>query len=451
MTCFLKNGEEKDVAANLDTLVIEPDRGVDCRMIISEIVLQHVEEASFLWLLRDSAVREPHYNLSELVHLDDRIDAHLDGLRIAGNAGWEIAQENLTFEESGEVFAASILALNEWIKGKKGRFDAIIKCLDIDPLLSSGLASAMGWYQFEDIEPVVQTFASEECSFLKRCAIAACAIHRKDPGMLLLNGLEHNDSFVRSRALKAVGELGRHDLLPILKKHLEDDDSDCRWQAAWAAGLFNDRQSLPTLFSVAENGGERAEDACAMAVRVMNPGESEPWLNMLMAVPGLARIGIKGYGAMGNPGNIPKLLQMMEYPDLARPAGEAVSMITGVDLADEDLDRDSPEGFEAGPTEDPEDENVDLDPDEDLPWPDSALVAQWWNENKNRFPANARYLAGRPVESKHLIHVLKIGYQRQRIAATVELAMMHPGTSLFEVRAPGKRQESLLRTTDEIK
>jgi uncharacterized protein (TIGR02270 family) len=167
-----------------------------------------------------------------------------------------------------------------------------------------------------------------------------------------------------------------------------------------------------------------------------------------MAVPGLARIAVKGAGAMGNSDNIPQLLQMMEDPDLARPAGEAVSMITGVDLAYEDLDKDQPEGFEAGPTEDPKDENVDLDSDEDLPWPNPELLARWWNENKNRFSANTRYLAGNPVESKHLIHVLKAGYQRQRMAASVEIAMMGPGTPLFEIRAPGKRQKLLLRETD---
>ena len=42
-------------------------------------------------------------------------------------------------------------------------------------------------------------------------------------------------------------------------------------------------------------------------------------------------------------------------------------MITGVDIAYEDLEGAWPEGFVAGPTEDPEDENVAMDPDEDLP------------------------------------------------------------------------------------
>lgn len=41
----------------------------------------------------------------------------------------------------------------------------------------------------------------------------------------------------------------------------------------------------------------------------------------------------------------------------------------------------------------------------------------------------------------HRQHVLRHGYQRQRAAAAIELAMMKPGQPLFEVRAPGFCQQ----------
>jgi hypothetical protein len=62
-------------------------------MIIKHIVEQHAEEAAFLWLLRDAAVGAPHYDLKDLARLDERVEAHLDGLRIAGVEGWEICRE----------------------------------------------------------------------------------------------------------------------------------------------------------------------------------------------------------------------------------------------------------------------------------------------------------------------------------------------------------------------
>jgi uncharacterized protein (TIGR02270 family) len=129
---------------------------------------------------------------------------------------------------------------------------------------------------------------------------------------------------------------------------------------------------------------------------------------------------------------------------MARVAGESFTMITGVDLAYDDLEGEWPEGFEAGPTEEPEDEDVEMDPDEDLPWPEPELIHEWWGKNKNNFQNGTRYLCGKPISEQQCQHVLRYGYQRQRAAAAIELAIMNPGQPLFEVRAPGFRQQKLL-------
>ncbi len=77
--------------------------------ILTHIVEQHAEEAAFLWLLRDKAVDAPHYARRHLARLDERVEAHVDGLRVAGEAGREIAWKQLEqFGETGEMFAAAI-------------------------------------------------------------------------------------------------------------------------------------------------------------------------------------------------------------------------------------------------------------------------------------------------------------------------------------------------------
>ena len=68
---------------------------IEWKTVIESIINQHAEEASFLWLLRNEAVHQPHYDLNDLAELDDRVKAHIDGLRIAGDKGWEICKENL--------------------------------------------------------------------------------------------------------------------------------------------------------------------------------------------------------------------------------------------------------------------------------------------------------------------------------------------------------------------
>ena len=151
-----------------------------------------------------------------------------------------------------------------------------------------------------------------------------------------------------------------------------------------------------------------------------------------------------GCGMTGDPLYIPTLIKQMEVPEQARVAGEAFSMITGIDLAYDDLDTDQPEDFEAGPTEDPEDENVDLDPDEDLPWPDQALIQQWWDDHGRNYQPGQRYLCGQPISEANCRRVLIEGFQRQRISAAYELALMNPDEPLFEWRAPGFRQQEWL-------
>jgi uncharacterized protein (TIGR02270 family) len=122
-------------------------------------------------------------------------------------------------------------------------------------------------------------------------------------------------------------------------------------------------------------------------------------------------------------------------------------MVTGVDIAYEDLEGKWPEGFEAGPTENPEDDYVELDPDEDLPWPNPQLIQKWWGRHKSQFSSGARYLMGKPISPDHLQHVLRTGRQRQRAAAALELAMLYRGQPLFEVRMPGFRQTQVLGLT----
>jgi uncharacterized protein (TIGR02270 family) len=252
------------------------------------------------------------------------------------------------------------------------------------------------------------------------------------------------DAAVRARALKAAGELGRADLLPQITEHLSDDSEKCCYYAAWSAMLLGAAQGVSVMQRLAESPSPYAEAACTLAVREMRPHEAASWLERLRRLPDKNRVAIVGFGALGDPACVPFLMGQMQVPELARLAGEAFSMITGVDIAYQDLEGEWPEGFEAGPTEDPEDENVEMDPDEDLPWPEPELIQTWWEANKGSLRNGTRYLLGEPMGPETLSAALKNGFQRQRIAAAFELALLDPGAMLFEYRAPGFRQQRVL-------
>jgi uncharacterized protein (TIGR02270 family) len=153
---------------------------------------------------------------------------------------------------------------------------------------------------------------------------------------------------------------------------------------------------------------------------------------------------IQGAGVAGDPRYVPWLVRQMADLKLTRLAGESFSFITGVDLAHLNLDRERPEDFESGPNDNPDDADVSTDPDDDLPWPDPPKIQAWWDVNSSRFTEGVRYFVGAPVTPEHCVHVLKEGYQRQRIAAAQHLCLLRPGMQLFPTSAPARRQRRWL-------
>jgi uncharacterized protein (TIGR02270 family) len=99
---------------------------------------------------------------------------------------------------------------------------------------------------------------------------------------------------------------------------------------------------------------------------------------------------------------------------------------------------------ELGPTDNPEDEEVGMDPDDSLPWPDPEKIQKWWDKHHNDFQPGVRYFMGKPPTWEHCLDVLKNGYQRQRIAAAEYLCLLRPGTPLFNTSAPAWRQKRWL-------
>ena len=205
----------------------------------------------------------------------------------------------------------------------------------------------------------------------------------------------------------------------MVRHCFSDKDEKSRFYAGWSTVLLGADYGVAQLQSVAEGKSVYAQKACELAVKKMEHDDALHWLNELRQTPSSIGVAINGFGALGDPQAIPKLIEMMQAPELARPAGEAFSMITGVDIAAEDLDTDPPEIFNAGPTDDPEEEDVEMDPDEDLPWPDTELINAWWHNNHKSFQNGKRYLTGRPISSQTCMHVLINGFQRQRMAAAI--------------------------------
>jgi uncharacterized protein (TIGR02270 family) len=411
-------------------------------MVLADIVALHAAEGAFLWHQRDAAARSPGRTLEELRRLDDRVDAHLDGLRIAGDAGHEIARAALVRPGAGEVFVATVLAV------ERADVRALAEALSHgarSPGVARGIVSGLGWAPLALARRFLdELLAHDAPPTLHHFGIAGSAVHRHDPGAPLATAATSTDPRLRARALRAIGELGRVDLLPELRHALESDEEACRFWAAWSAALLGEPVAFEALFRLALGGGPFAERAASLGVRHADPAVARARVHEVEDASGNVRAALAGAAGLGDPALVPWVIDRMEAPSLARFAGWALSLITGCDLASEALSGPPPEGFRSGPTDDPADPNVAPDPDERLPWPDVAAAQAWWGRRSAGLPGGRRLLLGATIEPAWLGQVLRAGSQSARAAAALEIALTRRGRPLFEVRAPAFRQAQAL-------
>jgi uncharacterized protein (TIGR02270 family) len=417
--------------------------GPGASAVIPTVIQQHAEEAAFLWLLRATAVHRADFSLANLAALDMRVESHLDGLRVAGESGWTVVEDQLAFEEPGEFFAAGLMAFEG---GNPKWIERLLGALAEAPNGASGMGSVLGWMPLEQVKPWITRLLASKDGAQRLAGITAAAVHRHMPGVALIQAASGPDLRLRARALRAVGELGRMELIPTLRTNLSSADPPCRFWAAWSLALLSgDAAAVGILRTIAEAGGSRfAEPAAAMFARRSDPGVVKDWYRRRGAKPAQARVAIVAAAAQGEPDAIPWLLETMRQKPLARLAGEAFTFITGADLAKLNLTVSPPADSGAGPTESAADDEVAMDPDDSLPWPALDRVAAWWQSNAGSIAPGTRHLAGRPVAIEGLREVLRTGRQRQRAAAALELAFRLPGVPLFETRAAGFQQIAAL-------
>ncbi|MFS8071454.1 MAG: hypothetical protein ACMG6S_34210, partial [Byssovorax sp.] len=268
--------------------------------IIVDIVDEHADEAAFLFRIRAAAAVAPHHDRRSLLELDERIEAHLDGVRIAGEQGLEIAASTLDEDEPGTAFALTVLAAE---RADAEALAPALKLAEASPGTARGVIAGLAWVPFETARGVLAPLLAPSASAChRRIGIAACAAHREDPGEALTYALFDEDAALKARALRAVGELGRVDLANTVRAELAISSGEPRhFWAAWSAALLGVEAAIPALWSIADAAGPFAERACALVMRRLDVREARARLEGLGASAQHARAAIVGAAALGDP------------------------------------------------------------------------------------------------------------------------------------------------------
>lgn len=397
---------------------------------------EHAINAAFLWLLRSQVVyTSTVYNQESINELDNRIAGHLRGLQGAGELGWKIALKQLKLEEPGEVFVAAVLAFKS---GDESRIKQVCEASLLNEAMMPGLVSALGWIDVTTAQNWIERFLKVANPHYRYLGIAACSIRRLDPGPLLVKILQDDailqHSRLYARCLRLIGELKRQDLLPALNQAVDAEDDEVRFWANWSSVLLGKTSSKEKLKPyVMEHPGY--QDKALQAILASSATEeARGWIDQIARDPERQRLVIKATGLLGEPVVVPWLIQHMNHASTARIAGLSFSLITGIDIEEEKLDKDVEVEFIDNEGTDIEDDAENED--SELPWPDPQKLILFWKENANRFKEGSRSFLGEPVGPEQLKRVIKQGNQLQRQAAAIKLAVLELEQVMDNIATP---------------
>lgn len=409
------------------------------RRVIPYIIERHVDEASFLWERRLRACHSPLHDLVSLREIDERLEANLEGIVHAERIGLEKATAALEDANTpAELFVAAFAA------AENDDTMLLARLLVSAQQLAGGdsaIISALEWLSPARANRLLEELLDDGCSpFLQRLGIVGHVARRQDLGIRLASVCASSNELLRATAFRVVGELGRRDLLPLLRNEIRTHTHDaCPW-AIWSAVLMGDVDAVLYLWHIVEHGETAiAIAACDLAVRCGSALDVAARLECLSRSPTTVEAALAGAAARGDPACVPWVLDIVEHVQKhSRRAAWVYATITGAHL-------DAPLANRL-PMKVPSDQALTellMDPYEDLPTPDPAALRAHWQQIQSGFTPGERRLGGRIVEPLWSRECLRAGKQPWRASAAIELALGSGG--VFGVNALSHMQRSLLR------
>ena len=402
-------------------------------LVVKPLVLRHAEDAAFYWNQRSSKTHSPILRFSRLAHFDRLLRAHLDGLRIAGEVGWESALKNLLrWKGAGEAFTAYVLAIGA---GDKMRLQALWEVVEKNPdVMQEGLISALAWVS-EETAVLWMDYWLPLANYprLQQIALRAFANRRMEPDVALDGFFASPDAGVREAACVLAGRVKLTQYNALLQSAMVDPVMEVREAAAVALLLFGQgAKVLQDLWKALLHWNEVANNSKGWAKKVATLRAETAARNIAHALPishqGIhelmeklpSRQALIVLAHHGDPATVPWIISAMSRKDLARLAGWAFSMVTGIDLDAQRLNAAAP-----APDEGEDERLVPLqDLDVGLSWPHPALVNAWWRENSKQYAEGARLLLGRSATAPdNCFDILGNGTQAERWTAAMNLAI----------------------------
>jgi uncharacterized protein (TIGR02270 family) len=315
-------------------------------IVIQDILEEHFEALEFLWGQRQTALRSPAYMTRALCDLEERIEAHVQGLLVGGDQTVQILRAHLLGDDPLQAFAAAypILRMNSetatrWIMemflgAEAGRLDGIRQALCHVPIdmISGQLQEAFAF------SPALIAAAAAE--------VLACHFQLDRQAERLLDLMKDEHISVRRAAWRVVAVLDSvAEPLPELvfgsarpyEAALHDTDPAVRREAIWAAAWSRQPWLLEHCRKLSDHPSPEHWHAVLLLAILGKPVDIE----RIVAVGKASGLGLQRFhalGVFGHPAVVDALLDEIESEDarIAVAAAAAFTKITGATIdADE--------------------------------------------------------------------------------------------------------------------
>ncbi|MET0391342.1 MAG: hypothetical protein ABW321_35540 [Polyangiales bacterium] len=292
---------------------------------------QHLEEATFLYAQRRRAWVDPELTLPDVAALDDRLEAHLDGLVLGDHEARALCLAACAEEDPGTVYSTlCVLCRQNELSPLLESLEALALA-EPDVLQAVGDAWVVEWPDSWQIR-LLDLLARGRRELLAPLARVAGSRRWTAAGPALLAAAADSgtDPMTARVCLAAVGDMGFTPAREPLRACVDRGDPALAPQAAIAllklgvalhpADLRYNGRELPSWASIPLALGG-----------TISARQLEPLLDGADGSPDAAL----GCGLLGDPSALPSLLAALSHPPLSAAAATALLLLSGVELREQ--------------------------------------------------------------------------------------------------------------------
>lgn len=357
---------------------------------IPELLTVHAEELAYLWGRRRRSATSAALTLRDLADVNERIEAHTQGLLVAGDALAAFSAPGFAASDRDEVFAAvyPLLRRNDAAAAKQ----VVTAFAEATAGRLAGLRDALSLVGIERTASAMQKLVDDPDPVRAASAAAVLASHKRlDPAPARLAALAGDANPAAATVAWQVIRLLASSAITIEQSYgnaIKGEHAAVR-DAALGAAVWRGEFWAPGVIRRLAESGDPIGIGWLAAV---GGPDAAPVLREIFAKPVPAASRARAAARLGHPALIDLVFDDMQSTDAltAASAGEAFMRLTGIDVQGKRT---------TVPPSDTADE-FEREFAADVWLPDVARARAAWDQHNSRWQAGARWCRGCDISSR---------------------------------------------------